>query len=345
MIVENGKFMDELIIYNTDDGKADVKLYSKDGVVWMNQQQMALLFDTSKPNISMHIANILQDKELDEKSVVKDYLTTAQDGKNYNVTYYALPMVLAVGFRVRSIRGTQFRIWANKNLTEFLQKGFVMDDERLKNPDGRPDYFDELLERIRDIRASEKRFYQKVRDLFALSSDYDGTDKAMQMFFAETQNKLIYAVTKQTSPELILSRADSSKPNMNLTSWKGRVVRKQDIYISKNYLTADELDSLNRIVTIFLESAELHVKMRKDLTLNFWKENVDKILADHYLPVLDDKGNRSRVQADKKVEEIYLEFDQRRKNFEAKEADRQDEEEMKLLEETEKKVSGRKIEK
>ena len=343
--MENGKFMDELIIYNTDDGKADVKLYSKDGVVWMNQQQIALLFDTSKPNISMHIANILQDKELDEKSVVKDYLTTAQDGKNYNVTYYALPMVLAVGFRVRSIRGTQFRIWANKNLTEFLQKGFVMDDERLKNPDGRPDYFDELLERIRDIRASEKRFYQKVRDLFALSSDYDGTDKAMQMFFAETQNKLIYAVTKQTSPELILSRADSSKPNMNLTSWKGRVVRKQDIYISKNYLTADELDSLNRIVTIFLESAELHVKMRKDLTLNFWKENVDKILSNHYLPVLDDKGNRSRVQADKKVEEIYLEFDQRRKNFEAKEADRQDEEEMKLLEETEKKVSGRKIEK
>lgn len=333
---------DELIIYNTDDGKADVKLYSKDGVVWMNQQQMALLFDTSKQNISLHVANILQDKELEENSVIKDYLTTAQDGKNYNVTYYALPMVLAVGFRVRSIRGTQFRIWANKNLTEFLQKGFVMDDERLKNPDGRPDYFDELLERIRDIRASEKRFYQKVRDLFALSSDYNGTDKATQMFFAETQNKLIYAVTKQTSPELILSRADSSKPNMNLTSWKGRVVRKQDIYISKNYLTADELDSLNRIITIFLESAELHVKMRKDLTLNFWKENVDKILADHYLPVLEDKGNRSRVQADKKVEEIYLEFDKRRKEYDAKEADRQDKEEMKLLEEAESKLKVRK---
>lgn len=333
---------DELIIYNTDDGKTDVKLYSKDGVVWMNQQQMALLFDTSKQNISLHVSNILQDKELEENSVIKDYLTTAQDGKNYNVTYYALPMVLAVGFRVRSIRGTQFRIWANKNLTEFLQKGFVMDDERLKNPDGRPDYFDELLERIRDIRASEKRFYQKVRDLFALSSDYNGTDKATQMFFAETQNKLIYAVTKQTSPELILSRADSSKPNMNLTSWKGRVVRKQDIYISKNYLTADELDSLNRIITIFLESAELHVKMRKDLTLNFWKENVDKILADHYLPVLDDKGNRSRVQADKKVEEIYLEFDKRRKEYDAKEADRQDKEEMKFLEEAESKLKVRK---
>lgn len=331
----------EIIIYNTDDGKTDVKLYSKDGVIWMNQQQMALLFDTSKQNISLHILNVLQDKELDENSVVKDYLTTASDGKTYNVTYYALPMVIAVGFRVRSVRGTQFRKWANENLSEYLTKGFILDDERLKNPDGRPDYFDELLERIRDIRASEKRFYQKVRDLFALSSDYDKDDKATQMFFAEVQNKLIYAVTKQTAPELILSRADSSKPNMNLTSWKGRVVRKQDIYASKNYLTEDELDSLNRLVTIFLENAELHVKLRKDLTLNFWKQSVDKILTDHFLPVLETKGLSSREQADKKIEEIYIEFDKRRKTFDAKEADRQDEEELKLLEDTEKRVKNR----
>ena len=332
----------KIIIYNTDDGKADVKLYSKDGVIWMNQQQMALLFDTSKQNISLHILNVLQDKELDENSVVKDYLTTAADGKNYNVTYYALPMVIAVGFRVRSVRGTQFRKWANENLSEYLTKGFILDDERLKNPDGRPDYFDELLERIRDIRASEKRFYQKVRDLFALSSDYNKDDKATQMFFAEVQNKLIYAVTKQTAPELILSRADSSKPNMNLTSWKGRVVRKQDIYASKNYLTEDELDSLNRLVTIFLENAELHVKLRKDLTLNFWKQSVDKILTDHFLPVLETKGLSSREQADKKIEEIYIEFDKRRKAFDAKEADRQDEEELKLLEDTEKRIKSRK---
>ncbi|MGN0740832.1 MAG: virulence RhuM family protein [Treponema sp.] len=332
---------DEIIIYNTDDGKADVKLYSKDGVIWMNQQQMALLFDTSRPNISMHVANVLQDKELDEKSVVKDYLTTASDGKNYNVTYYALPMVLAVGFRVRSVRGTQFRKWANKNLTEFLQKGFVMDDERLKNPDGRPDYFDELLERIRDIRASEKRFYQKVRDLFALSSDYDSTDKATQMFFAATQNKLIYAVTHQTAAELILNRADSSKPNMNLTSWKGKIVRKQDIYISKNYLTQDELDSLNRIVTIFLESAELRAKMKKDLTMSYWAENVDKLLTDHDLPLLEDKGHCSTRQMESKVEEIYLEFDSRRKACEAAQADREDEAEMRMLEEAEKMVKGR----
>ena len=332
----------ELIIYNTDDGKADVKLYSRDGVIWMNQQQMALLFDTSKQLVSHHIANILQDKELEENSVVKDYLTTAADGKNYNVTYYALPMVIAVGFRVRSVRGIQFRRWANENLSEYLTKGFVMDDERLKNPDGRPDYFDELLERIRDIRASEKRFYQKVRDLFALSSDYDGSDKATQMFFAETQNKLIYAVTNQTAPEIILSRADSSKPNMNLTSWKGKVVRKQDIYISKNYLTEDELDTLNRLVSIFLDTAELRVKMRKTLTLQFWEDNIDKLITDNDFKLLDDKGNRSRIQADKEVEQIYLEFDKRRKEYEAKEADKQDEQELKALEEAEKKLLGRK---
>jgi hypothetical protein len=188
-----------IIIYNTPDGKASVSLYAKDGSVWMNQNQLAELFDTSKQNIGHHISNILKEDELKEKSVVKNYFTTASDGKKYDVTFYSLEMILAIGFRVRSKRGTQFRIWANRNLREYMVKGFVMDDERMKNPDGRPDYFDELLERIRDIRASEKRFYQKVRDLFALSSDYDPTDKATQMFFAETQNKLLYAVTTKTA--------------------------------------------------------------------------------------------------------------------------------------------------
>ena len=332
----------EIIIYNTDDGAADVKLYSKDGVIWMNQQQMGELYQTAKSTLSEHIKNIFNEGELTEKSVIRNFRTTASDGKNYNVTYYALPMVLAVGFRVRSIRGTQFRKWATKNLTEFLQKGFVMDDERLKNPDGRPDYYDELLERIRDIRASEKRFYQKVRDLFALSSDYDGTDKATSYFFSATQNKLIYAVTNKTAAELILSRADSSKPNMNLTSWKGKIVRKQDIYTSKNYLTEDELDSLNRIVTIFLESAELRVKMHKDLTMSYWEENVDKLLLDHSLPLLQDKGNRSHKQMESKVEEIYIEFDKRRKAFEAAEEDRKDETELKMLEEAEKAIKAKK---
>lgn len=172
----------DMIIYNTADGKASVALYARDGDVWMNQQQLAELFDTSIPNISMHISHILKEKELNQNSVIKNYLTTATDGKQYEVTFYSLAMILAIGFRVRSKRGTQFRIWANQNLREYMVKGFVMDDERLKNPDGRPDYFDEFLERIREIRTSEKRFYQKIRDLLALSSDYDATDKATQMF-------------------------------------------------------------------------------------------------------------------------------------------------------------------
>ena len=202
----------DIIIYNTADGNASVSLYAKDGMVWMNQNQLAKLFDTSKQNIGQHIANILKEQELEKYSVVKNFFTTAPDGKKYSVTFYSLEMVLAIGFRVRSKRGTQFRIWANHHLKEYMVKGFVMDDERLKNPDGRPDYFDELLERIREIRASEKRFYQKIRDLFALSSDYDKTDKATQMFFAETQNKMLYAVARQTAAEIILARAMQINP-------------------------------------------------------------------------------------------------------------------------------------
>jgi len=322
-----------IIIYNTADGKASVSLYAKEGSVWMNQNQLAELFDTSKPNISMHISNILKEGELDINSVVKDYLTTASDGKEYNVTFYSLEMILAIGFRVRSKRGTQFRIWANQNLREYMVKGFVIDDERLKNPDGRPDYFDELLERIRDIRASEKRFYQKVRDLFALSSDYDPTDKATQMFFAETQNKLLYAVTGKTAAEIIVSRADANKPNMALTSWKGNVVRKQDIFIAKNYLNEDEIDTLNRLVVIFLESAELRVKNRMDITMKFWHENVDRILEFQDKNILRNAGTISNKQMEAKVHEIYAEYDKSRKEYEALEADKQDLEELKQLEE------------
>ena len=256
-----------LIIYNTPDGRSKVALMARDGMVWLNQQNIAELFGTSKQNISWHIANVLKDNELDKDSVVKDYLTTAIDGKPYHVLFYSLPMIIAIGYRVKGIRGIQFRQWATEHLSEYLVKGFTMDDERLKNPDGRPDYFDELLLRIRDIRASEKRFYQKIRDLFALSSDYDKTDKATQMFFAETQNKLLYAVTHNTAAELIYHRADSKKPNMGLTAWKGTIVRKGDIIIAKNYLSEEEIDTLNRLVTIFLEVAELRVKERKDLTL------------------------------------------------------------------------------
>jgi hypothetical protein len=290
-----------VIIYNTQDGKVKVAHYAKDGSVWMNQTQLAELFDTSKQNIGQHIASILEDKELEADSVVKNYFTTASDGKQYEVMFYSLEMILAIGFRVRSKRGTQFRIWANQNLKEYMIKGFVMDDERLKNPDGRPDYFDELLERIREIRTSEKRFYQKVKDLLALSSDYDATDKATQMFFAETQNKLLYAVTQQTAAELVLSRADANAPNMALTSWQGTKVRKQDIVIAKNYLNKDEIDTLNRLIIIFLETAELRVKERKDITLNFWRDNVNRILQFNDKEVLTSAGFVSHKQMEQQV--------------------------------------------
>ena len=322
----------KIIIYNSNDGITSVTLMAKDGNVWMNQNQLAELFNTSKQNISLHISNILEENELAGNSVVKDYLTTATDGKSYNVTFYSLEMILAIGFRVRSSRGTQFRQWANRNLKEYMIKGFVIDDERLKNPDGRPDYFDELLARIRDIRASEKRFYQKVRDLFALSSDYDATDKATQMFYAETQNKILFAITNKTAAEIIVSRANESEPNMALKSWKGSIVRKQDIYIAKNYLTENEIDSLNRFVTVFLETAELRAKNRQEITTSFWKENIDKIIELNDKQVLRHKGSVSSAQMEQYVEGMYEKFDARRKKDEAQLADAKDLEELKQLE-------------
>ena len=330
----------DIIIYKTTDDQTEVALYARDGNVWMNQKQLAELFATSKPNVSIHISNILKEQELDEISVVKDYLTTAPDGKEYNVTFYSLEVILAIGFRVKSKRGTQFRKWANRNLKEYMVKGFVIDDQRLKNPDGRPDYFDEILERIRDIRASEKRFYQKVRDLFALSNDYDGSDKATQMFFAEIQNKLLFAVTKQVAAEIVINRANADKDNMGLTSWQGGIVRKQDIYTAKNYLNADEIDTLNRLVVIFLETAELRAKNRIDTTMDFWRENADRIIQSNDFALLQNKGSISNQQMQKLALTQYEEFDTRRKTHQAQLADRQDEEELRQLENDIKKRHG-----
>jgi len=327
-----------IIIYRTADGKSSVALFAKDGKVWLSQQQMAELFATSKPNISMHIANILKEKELNEISVVKKFLTTAADGKNYNVVFYSLEMIIAVGYRVRGLRGTQFRQWATEHLTEYLVKGFTIDDERLKNPDGRPDYFDELLQRIRDIRASEKRFYQKLRDLFSLSSDYVKEDKATQMFFAETQNKLLYAITHQTAAELIVTRADINKPNMGLTTWKGSIVRKGDVITAKNYLLKDEIDDLNRLVDIFLTSAEMRVKERRDLTLDYWRNNVDALLTFQGKDILQGKGEVSNASMESIAHKVYDEFNAKRKQLEAKQADADD---LKMLEDIENQIKGK----
>lgn len=319
----------EIILYTTDDGKAQVSLMSRDGRVWLNQKQLATLFAVSKMNISLHISKILKEGELDE-SVVKYFFTTAIDGKQYKVAYYALEMILAVGFRIRGVRGTQFRQWANAHLSEYLVKGFTMDDARLKNPDGRPDYFDELLARIRDIRASEKRFYQKVRDLFALSSDYHGNETRTAQFFAEVQNKLLYAVTGNSAAELILHRSNVEKPNMGLLTWKGNIVRKEDVIIAKNYLSEDEIDTLNRITLIFLEAAELRVNRRMELTLSFWVTTVDTILKANLFEVLQGPGRVTHEQAVEVVTARYKEFDQLRKTQEAQLADEAD---LKMIEE------------
>lgn len=327
-----------IIIYNTSDGKASVALYTRDGNVWLSQKQIAELFGTSVPTVNAHISKILKDEELEKDSVIRNYLTTASDGKQYDVIFYSLEMILAIGYRVRGVRGTQFRQWATRHLSEYLVKGFTMDDDRLKNPDGRPDYFDELLLRIRDIRASEKRFYQKLRDLFKLSSDYEVKEKATQMFFAETQNKLLYAVTHCTAAELIVARADETKPNMGLTTWKGSVVRKGDIITAKNYLNEDEIDTLNRLVTLFLESAELRVKERKDLTLDFWRENVKMLLTFQGKDFLMDNGSVSNAQMEEFVRRVYEKFDAKRKAYEAQLAD---EEDLKLLEDLEDEIKNR----
>lgn len=323
--------MSELILYTSNDGETQLHLQAESGTVWLSQLEIAELFQTSKQNVSLHAKNIFSDEELRQDSVVKESLTTASDGKNYRTKLYNLDLILAIGYRVRSPRGVQFRQWASAHLEEFLLKGFVMDDERLKNPGGW-DYFDELLERIREIRASEKRFYQKVRDLFALSSDYRARERETSIFFAEVQNKLIYAVTGYTAAELVLKRSDPEQPNMALTSWKGSRVRKQDVIIAKNYLSDDEMDSLNRLVVIFLEQAELRVKQQKDLTLEFWRNNVDRMLDFNDRPVLEGAGSVSRENMEKVAYQRYDEFDQQRRATEARLADEEDLKELEQLE-------------
>ena len=324
--------MSNLILYTTEDGRNQISLRTENQTVWLTQLEMAELFDATKQNISLHLKNIFDDGELDAEAVVKESLTTAADGKRYQTLLYNLDAILAVGYRVRSPRGVQFRRWASTVLKEYLLKGFAMDDERLKNPDGRPDHFDEMLERIRDIRASEKRFYQKVRDLFALSSDYDKTDAAAKQFFATVQNLLLYAVTGKTAAELITARVHRDDPNFGLLHWKGAKVRKHDILTAKNYLNEDEIDTLNRLVVIFLETAELRAKGRQETSMSFWKGNVDQIITSNGFPLLAHAGAISHEQMESKTNDLYFDYDQRRKHQEALDADVQDEAELKALE-------------
>ncbi|MCP4490842.1 MAG: virulence RhuM family protein [Gammaproteobacteria bacterium] len=309
----------DLILYSTDDGVSQFSLRKISGQVWLTQLELADLYQTSKQNISKHIKSVITEGELAEGAVVNSKLTTGSDGKEYLTKHYALSMILAVGYRVRSSRGTQFRQWATQNLAEFMVKGFVMDDERLKEPGW--DYFDELLERIRDIRSSEKRFYQKVRDLFTLSEDYQAHQKDTQYLFAEVQNKLFFAVTGYTAAELIIERADADQPNMNLTSFKGAKVRKADIVIAKNYLLKDELDHLNRLVSMFFEFAELRAKQKQHLCLADWKTYIDSFMEFSEQPLLKNKGAISHADMKSIVETRYGEFDRKRKKQDAIDVD------------------------
>ena len=242
--------MGQMLIYQTEDGRLKVEARLDNETLWLNQQQMADLFQTSKQNISLHLRNVFAEQELAEVSVVKEYLTTAADGKNYRTRHYNLDAILSVGYRVKSAVATRFRIWATQRLREYIVKGFVLDDERLKNPDQPFDYFDELLRRIQDIRTSERRFYQKITDIYATSIDYDPTQSQSIAFFQTVQNKMHWAITGQTAAEIIHSRADRNQPNMGLTNWRGGKVRKADVSIAKNYLNADELAALNNLVGV-----------------------------------------------------------------------------------------------
>ena len=327
--------MSSLILYTTDDGKSRIQLRAKDQTVWLSQREMAELFDVSTDNVGLHLKNIYEDGELTREATAEESSVVQTEGTRQvqrPVMLYHLDAILAVGYRVRSPRGVQFRRWASTVLKEYLVKGFVMDDERLKNPDGRPDYFDEMLARIRDIRASEKRFYQKVRDLFALAADYDKTDEATQTFFATVQNLLLYAVTQKTAAELVVSRANPADPHFGLLTWKGTQVRKQDIVVAKNYLTEDEVDTLNRLVVIFLETAELRAKRQTITSMGFWRENVGQIIVANGFPLLSGAGTVSHARMEQKLNPLYLDFDQRRKAEDARAADAQDEAELKALE-------------
>lgn len=316
----------ELVLYATEDGSARFFLRAKDGTVWLTQMELAALFQTSVPNVNIHIKNVLDEGELVPEATIKEDLMVRMEGKREvrrPLKLYSLDMILAVGYRVKSPRGTQFRQWATAHLKEYLLKGFVMDDARLKDP-GSQDYFDEMLQRIRDIRASEKRFYQKVRDVFSLSVDYGDDPATAGLFFAEVQNKMFYAVTQQTAAEIVVRRADPGVPNMALTAWKAGRVRKADVVIAKNYLDADEIEHLNRIVTLFLDFAELRAERRKDLRMADWRAYVDTFIEFNESPLLKGAGRMSHDAMVEIAHERYEKFDTQRRKADAQEADAED---------------------
>ena len=301
----------EMILYQTEDGRTRIQCRFENESIWLTQAMIAELFQTTPQNVTMHLKAIFEEGELDETATCKDYLQVRSEGAravSRNLRHYSLPAILAVGFRVRSLRGTQFRQWATARLSEYLVKGFVMDDERLKNPPGKgqKDYFDELLERIRDVRSSERRFYQKVLDIYATSIDYSPNTDTSQLFFATVQNKMHWATHGHTAAEVIHQRADASQPLMGLKSTRpGGVIRKDDVSIAKNYLNEEELHALNRIVNAYLEFAELQALNRKPMTMTDWIAKLDDFLKLSGRELLGHAGKISTDDAREKAEAEY----------------------------------------
>jgi hypothetical protein len=321
----------EILIYQTQDGLTEIQLKTYENSVWLSQADIAELFQKARHTVTEHIQHIFHEGELLPEAVCRNFRHTAQDGKSYNLQYYNLDIILAVGYRVRSARGTQFRQWATTALKEYLIKGFVLNDARLKNPGGM-DYFDDLLERIRDIRNSEKRFYQKVRNIYATSIDYDPKSEDAQIFFKTVQNKMLWAVTRKTAAEIIVERANINLPNMGLKSWPNQNIRKPDVIISKNYLIHEELTELNRIVTMFLDYAEDQAKLRKTITMQDWAQRVDKFLAFNDREVLTHAGSISHEQAEQLVYEKYDLFKLQQREIETLAAEAEYLEELAVLE-------------
>ena len=301
----------EILLYQTEDGKTRLEVQFQGDTVWLSQAQMTELFQTTKQNVSLHIQNIYDERELERTGTVKESLTVRQEGNrrvSRSVEYYNLDVAISVGYRVKSHRGVQFRIWATQRLREYLVKGFALDDERLKRAGG-GNYFDELLARIRDIRSSEKMFWRKVLDIYATSIDYDPAVEASQRFFATVQNKMHWAAHGNTAAEIVHARADASRPNMGMTNWLGEKPRKDEAAIAKNYLVPEELDVLNRIVNLYLEFAELQALNRKPMTMQGWIAKLDEYLRLSEREILQHAGKISHEEALQKAE---LEFEKYR---------------------------------
>jgi len=318
----NSDMKGEMLVYRTDDGQVKLEVRLQNETVWLTQQMMAELFQTTVPNISMHIRNTYAEGELTPETTVKKFLTVHREGKRdvrRELDYYNLDMIISVGYRVKSLIATRFRIWATQRLKEYIIKGFVMDDERLKNPPVKgstvPDYFDEMLARIRDIRASERRMYLRVREIFAMAADYEPSHSETTEFFSIIQNKLHFAATGMTAAELIQSRADHLLPNMGLTSWKAGEVRKTDVTTAKNYLDEREIDELNRIVVMWLDFAEDQAKHRKQVFMKDWEQKLDEFLRFNDRKVLPNAGKVSKQAAEKYAKAEYEQFEVRRRAY------------------------------